>query len=94
MALYQFKACPFCVKTRRAMKRLGLKIELRDARDNAQWRQQLLLEGGQVQVPCLYIPEDGAAGRWMYESGDIIDYLEQRFGLPVTSGQGGPTTPA
>ena len=55
MALYQFKACPFCVKTRRAKKRLGLNIELRDARGNMQWRQQLLAEGGRLQVPCLYI---------------------------------------
>ena len=46
MALYQFRACPFCVKTRRAMKRLGLNIELRDARHDPKWRQQLLAEGG------------------------------------------------
>ena len=31
LALYQFATCPFCVKTRRAMRRLGLNIELRDA---------------------------------------------------------------
>jgi glutathione S-transferase len=29
-------------------------------------------------VPCLLIEEDGEA-RWMYESNDIIAYLEKRF---------------
>lgn len=82
MALYQFRACPFCVKTRRAMKRLGLNIELRDARKDRQWRQQLLTEGGRLQVPCLYIPGESDQARWLYESGDIIAYLEQRFAVP------------
>jgi len=79
MALYQFRACPFCVKTRRAMKRLGLNIELRDARNDPKWRQLLLAEGGRLQVPCLYIPEASGEAQWLYESSDIIDYLEQRF---------------
>jgi len=32
LKLYQFYACPFCVKTRRAIKRLNLKVETRNAR--------------------------------------------------------------
>jgi glutaredoxin len=79
MALYEFKACPFCVKTRRAMKRLGLNIELRDARGDMQWRQQLLAEGGRLQVPCLYIPQSSGDAQWLYESDDIIAYLKKRF---------------
>ena len=79
MALYEFKACPFCVKTRRAMKRLGLNIELRDARGDMQWRQQLLAEGGRLQVPCLYIPQSSGDAQWLYESDDIIAYLKERF---------------
>ena len=31
LALYHFPTCPFCLKTRRVMRRLSLKIELRDA---------------------------------------------------------------
>ena len=31
LALYQFYACPFCVKTRRAIHRLNLPIEMRNA---------------------------------------------------------------
>ena len=87
MALYQFRACPFCVKTRRAMKRLGLNIELRDARKDPKWRQQLLAEGGRLQVPCLHIPRESGEAQWLYESADIIAYLEQRFSDPETAEQ-------
>ncbi|MGB5563688.1 MAG: glutaredoxin [Sedimenticolaceae bacterium] len=87
LALYQFRACPFCVKTRRAIKRLGLNIELRDARNDPEWRQQLLAEGGRLQVPCLYIPGDAGEARWLYESNEIIAYLEERFSDAVTTDQ-------
>ncbi len=82
LSLYQFRACPFCIKTRRALKRLSLNIELRDAQHDAEHRATLLKEGGQVQVPCLRIEGDGVEGevRWLYESEAIIHYLESRFG--------------
>jgi glutaredoxin len=80
LALYQFEACPFCVKTRHAIRRLGLNIELRDARRNPGYREQLLTEGGKLQAPCLRIPEANGSARWLYESTDIIAYLQERFG--------------
>ena len=78
LALYQFRTCPFCVKARRAMRRLGLNIETRDARHDPKWRAQLLAEGGRLQVPCLYIPAESGEAQWLYESNDIIRYLEER----------------
>ncbi len=78
LSLYQFYACPFCLKTRRAIKRLGLKIETRDAQSNP-CRAELKAEGGEIKVPCLRI-ENPQETIWMYESSDIIAYLEQRFG--------------
>ena len=79
LSLYQFYACPFCVKTRRALHRLNLPVETRDAQHDAEHRSALEAGGGKVQVPCLRI--DGPDGtRWLYESKDIIAYLEQRFG--------------
>ena len=77
LALYQFDACPFCVKVRRAMKRNSLKIELRDAKVEPH-RQTLLDGGGRVKVPCLRIEKEGEV-TWMYESNDIIQYLEQEI---------------
>ncbi|MBB1598228.1 glutathione S-transferase N-terminal domain-containing protein [Achromobacter sp. UMC46] len=78
LSLYQFHACPFCVKTRRAMHRLNVPVALHDAKGDPQAREQLLAGGGKVKVPCLRIEEaDGT--RWMYESNEIIAYLEKRF---------------
>lgn len=41
-ALYQFEACPFCVKVRRAMKRQSVNIELRDAKNNPTDRKSVV----------------------------------------------------
>ncbi|KPX81136.1 Glutaredoxin [Pseudomonas amygdali pv. photiniae] len=79
LTLYQFHACPFCVKTRRTLHRLNVPVALRDAKNNELDRQTLLNEGGKIKVPCLRI-EEGDKTVWMYESKVIIDYLNQRFG--------------
>jgi glutaredoxin len=78
LTLYQFHACPFCVKTRRTLHRLNVPVALRDAKNNELDRQTLLNEGGKIKVPCLRIEEAGQTV-WMYESKVIIDYLEKRF---------------
>ncbi|NYT66660.1 glutaredoxin [Alcaligenaceae bacterium] len=78
LSLYQFHACPFCVKTRRALHKLNVPMTFHDAKNNPVERERLLNEGGKVKVPCLRIDEEGQS-RWLYESKDIIDYLEQRF---------------
>ncbi|MEK9778570.1 MAG: glutathione S-transferase N-terminal domain-containing protein [Gammaproteobacteria bacterium] len=75
--LYQFYACPFCIKTRRVIKRLNLPIETRNAQ-SGQYRAELLAGGGEVKVPCLKIESEEGV-QWMYESTDIIQYLEKRF---------------
>ncbi len=83
LALYQFKACPFCIKVRKEMARLGLNIEKRDAQHNAQYRAELAAQGGKISVPCLRIATGSADTpevQWLYESADIIHYLQQRFG--------------
>ena len=79
MALYQFHQCPFCVKTRRQIRRLGLNIEKRDARNDAKWNQELINDGGKYQVPCLKITADDGAVEWMYESTSINQYLDEKF---------------
>lgn len=86
LALYQFPACPFCVKVRFAMKRLGLHIETRDARRVPAYRQELLSGGGMIKAPCLRIAGPDGEVQWLYESGDIIRYLEQRFATASPAG--------
>jgi len=78
LTLYQFHACPFCVKTRRTLRRLNVSVALRDAKNNELDRRTLLNEGGKIKVPCLRIEESGQT-IWLYESKAIIDYLQQRF---------------
>lgn len=76
MALYHFPSCPFCIKTRMAIRRLGLKLELKNINQDPQAHRALLEGGGRTTVPCLRI-DDGAEVIWMYESADIIRYLNQ-----------------
>lgn len=78
MSLYQFYACPFCIKTRRALHKLNLPIKTRSASTGSPFRHELEQGGGKVQVPCLRIEKNGIS-EWMYESSAIIEYLEQRF---------------
>ena len=82
LTLYQYKACPFCVKVRRAMKRHALNIETRDVKRSETAREELLAGGGDLQVPCLRIEGEQGEVQWMYESSDIIRYLEGRFAAP------------
>ena len=77
LSLYQFRACPFCVKTRRAIHALGVDIELRDINKETKHREELEQGGGRVKVPCLRIEENNKV-RWLYESNEIIEYLNQR----------------
>ena len=79
MALYQFRQCPYCVKTRRQINRLALNIETRDARNDEKWNQELVTEGGKYQVPCLKVTNADGAVEWIYESTDINQYLDKRF---------------
>ncbi len=79
LVLYEFRMCPFCIKARRAIKRLSLNIETRDAMRQQSSREELLTGGGNIKVPCLRITDDTGRTTWMYESSDIIAYLQQRF---------------
>lgn len=78
LSLYQYPACPFCVKVRRAMKRNSLNIQTVDAKRCDTSKQALVEGGGKLKVPCLRIEERVGDVRWMYESSEIISYLENK----------------
>ena len=80
LALYQFRTCPFCIKVRREMRHLSLPIELRDAQHPGEHRSALEAGGGRAMVPCLKITHASGQVDWLYESGKIIEYLNQEFG--------------
>ena len=78
LTLYQFFACPFCIKTRRAIYKLNLPILKRSASKGSPHREELLQGGGKIQTPCLRIETAGEV-KWLYESSEIINYLQNRF---------------
>jgi glutaredoxin len=80
LALYHYPTCPFCLKTRREIRRLSLNIELRDAQHDAVHRAALIAGGGKPQVPCLLITDAQGKPTWLYESSEINAYLNREFG--------------
>jgi glutaredoxin len=79
LSLYQFKACPFCVKVRRHMRRRSIKIELKDAKTDLLIKEELIREGGKHKVPCLRIAEDNKEVQWLYSSGEICRFLDAKL---------------
>ena len=79
--LYQFEACPFCVKVRRFIRKNSLKIELKDAKSNMSNKSELVNNGGKHKVPCLKIEKINAKTIWLYESDAIIAFLSKETGL-------------
>jgi glutaredoxin len=80
LALYHYPTCPFCLKTRREIRRLSLNIELRDAQHDPVHRAALIAGGGKPQVPCLLITDAQGKPTWLYESSEINAYLNREFG--------------
>ncbi|QKQ24333.1 glutathione S-transferase N-terminal domain-containing protein [Candidatus Ruthia endofausta] len=78
--LYQFFACPFCIKIRRVIRRLNLNIVTRNTQTiGSEFRDEMQQETGKVQVPCLKIT-NGNEVQWMFESDEISAYLNKHFG--------------
>lgn len=78
LCLYQFFACPFCIKTRRALYKLNLPMAKRSVSKGSPYRDELLHGGGKIQTPCLRIEENGQV-IWLYDSSAIISYVNNRF---------------
>ena len=56
----------------------GIDLPMKDILENPEFREELIEGGGRKTVPCLRI-ETPEGIQWMYESLDIIDYLESVF---------------
>ena len=81
LSLYQFNACPFCVKVRRQIRKYSLNIELKDAKNNIGHKEELIIGGGKHKVPCLRIDHSEKHTEWLYESDKIISYLKKEIQL-------------
>ena len=83
LELFYYPECPYCQKVLRAIDELGAgsAIELKDIHADDDALQTLVNVGGKQQVPCLFI--DGTP---MYESGDIVNWLNGSFGEAEAGG--------
>ena len=61
------------------MTRQSLSIETRDVKRSDSAAEELLEGGGNLKVPCLRVEDGQGQTRWIYESDEIIGYLEGRF---------------
>jgi glutathione S-transferase len=60
------------------MYKMNLPIVKRSVSGRSPYRDELLQGGGKIQSPCLRI-KTGEEVTWLYESSEIIKYLQQRF---------------
>jgi len=79
LALYHYDSCWFCGRVRAEIDRLRLKIELRNIHRDREYHAELVREGGSGTVPCLQIETGDGGVEWLYESSDIVAYLDDRF---------------
>jgi glutaredoxin len=80
LMLYEMPACPYCCKVRRRIHKLGLNVPTRDVCADDDAYNTLVAATQSSQVPCLHISAPGKEPRWLFESNDIVTYLEDRFG--------------
>lgn len=80
MALYTSPLCGFSWRVTRAIKRLGLDVEMRNVLMHPAYRDELIQVRGRSTVPVLWIQSPDGAVRWLPESQDIIHYLEHTHG--------------
>ena len=76
LSLYHQQSCPYCEITRRAIDQSSLTVELRDILLEPHYFNELIDQGGKVQVPCLRIDTDDGRSLWLYESSEIIQAIQ------------------
>jgi glutathione S-transferase len=77
LELWSFEASPYCRKVREVLCELNLVTIVHNVAKKSARRPELVALGGKMQVPYLADPNTGTA---MYESDDIIAYLERTYG--------------
>lgn len=86
LILYYKPACPFSARVLRANQTIGAKLILRDISTEPAARAELIQKGGKSQVPFL---EDSDRSIFLYESLDIIAYLEKQYGQGTIASEPG-----
>lgn len=76
LELYSFEGSPFCRRVRETLCELNLDYSVKNVGKGSPRREELEQRGGTIQVPYLI---DSNTGTSMYESEDIIKYLEEQY---------------
>lgn len=77
LIVYQFEASPFCRKVREVLCELNLDCHIKNVAKKSARRPELIALGGKMQVPFLHDPNTNTM---LYESDDIVAYLEKTYG--------------
>ena len=75
LVLYYFDECPFCKKVLRFLDNKDFDVKYKNIHTESKAYDELIEVGGKSQVPCLTID-----GKPLYESDDIIFWLEENLG--------------
>lgn len=78
LTLYDCNQRPFNNKIQRHLKHLNVDVTVKNLNRCHVFQKELLSGGGRAQVPCLRIDTQNGS-RWLYESDDIIRYLNRKF---------------
>ncbi|MAZ30144.1 glutaredoxin [bacterium] len=81
LTLYYKPTSPYCQKVLPLIDELKLDVEMKDISTDETARAELIEKGGKQQVPYLVDADKEVA---MYESDDIMDYLELNYGATDT----------
>ncbi len=76
LTLYVKTGCPYCAMVLHKLEELGMEFEEKNIKDPT-IADELIARGGKRQVPYLI---DRQKQKEMYESADIVDYLESEYG--------------
>jgi len=78
LELWSFEASPFCRLVREALCTLELPYVLHNVAKGSVRRDEFVARSGRMMVPYLVDPNTGVE---MFESADIVDYLEKTYRL-------------
>ena len=76
LELWSFEASPYCRLVREALCSLEIPYLLHNVAKGSPSREAFVARSGKMQVPWLHDPNTGVS---MFESGDIVDYLDRTY---------------
>ncbi len=77
LELYSMEASPFCRLVRETLCSLELPYHLHNVAKGSPRREAFIARSGRMMIPWLFDPN---TGKGMFESADIVEYLEQSYG--------------